>query len=328
MAEIAINAAESSAPGTEKPLVVVAVGGNALIEDSQHITQVDQARAATASMSHVAAMVAEGWNVLVTHGNGPQVGFLLRSSELAAAELPVLPLDVLGADTQGGIGYMFSRALDNHFSERGMGAKALSIITRTVVDAQDPAFANPTKPIGSFMSEGDARRHEAEDGWSVVEDSGRGWRRVVPSPTPESVLEVDAIRTLLGAGFTVVAGGGGGVPLARTADGLIGLEAVIDKDTASALLANELEADLLVISTGVNGVAINFNTPEERWLTKITVAEARELLDAGQFGAGSMAPKIGAAIRFIERGGSRVVITSPALMVNALTGSAGTTIVP
>jgi carbamate kinase len=312
----------------ERPLVVVAVGGNALIADAEHITQADQAKAASESMDHVADMVAEGWRVLVTHGNGPQVGFLLRRAELAAVELPLLPLDVLGADTQGGIGYLFTRALDNHFGDRGMDTKAVSLITRTVVSTDDPAFTHPSKPIGSFMTEADARRRADEDGWAVVEDSGRGWRRVVASPIPQEVLEIDAIRALLEAGFTVVAGGGGGVPLARTGDGFKGLEAVIDKDTATALIASELDADLMIISTGVDGVAINFNTPEEEWLSEITVAQARELLDAGQFGAGSMAPKIGAAIDFIERGGSRVVITSPARMVEALRGEAGTAIVP
>jgi len=315
----------SAAP---RPLVVVAVGGNALITDADHITQTDQGRAADESMAHVAAMVAEGWNVLVTHGNGPQVGFLLRRSEIASTELPVLPLDVLGADTQGGIGYLFTRALDNHFERLGLPGKAISLITRTLVDPEDPAFKRPSKPIGSFMSEEDARRHEIEDDWAVAEDSGRGWRRVVASPTPQTILELDGIRTLLDAGFTVVAGGGGGVPLVQSLDGLVGVEAVIDKDTATALLAHELEADLLLISTGVDAVAIGFNTPEERWLSTITVAQAREHLESGQFGAGSMAPKIEAAVSFIERGGSRVVITSPARMVEALGGTAGTTIVP
>jgi len=311
-----------------RPLVVVAVGGNALITDAEHITQIDQGRAAAESMAHVAAMVAEGWNVLVTHGNGPQVGFLLRRSEIASTELPLLPLDVLGADTQGGIGYLFTRALDNHFDNLGLPAKAISLITRTVVDPDDPAFKHPSKPIGSFMSEEDARRHEIVDDWAVAEDSGRGWRRVVASPAPQTILELDGIRTLLDAGFTVVAGGGGGVPLVRSLDGLVGVDAVIDKDTATALLAHELEADLLLISTGVHAVAVNFNTPEERWLSTITVAEAREHLESGQFGAGSMAPKIEAAVSFIERGGTRVVITSPARMVEALSGTAGTTIVP
>lgn len=312
----------------KRPLVVVAVGGNALIADPGRITQADQALAAANSMRHVAAMVAEGWNVLVTHGNGPQVGFLLRRAEIATVELPMLPLDVLGADTQGGIGYLFTRALDNHFESLGIPSTAVSLITRTVVDPEDPAFKRPTKPIGSFMTQEEARRREVEDDWVVAEDSGRGWRRVVASPAPQEILEIGPIRTLLDSGFTVVAGGGGGVPLIRTLDGLLGTEAVIDKDTATALIANELEADLLLISTGVDAVAINFNTPEERWLSTITVAEAREHLGAGHFGAGSMAPKVEAAISFIERGGSRVVITSPACMVAALEGTAGTTIVP
>jgi carbamate kinase len=308
--------------------VVVAVGGNSLISDSKHTSLKDQAIAAEESMLHVAEMVAAGWNVVVTHGNGPQVGFLLRRAELAARELPSIPLDVLGADTQGATGYLFVKALHEEFAKAGVHKEAVAVVTQTVVDPDDPAFASPSKPIGSFMSEEEATGHAQADGWNVVEDSGRGWRRVVASPKPKRIVEIDAIRMLNAAGFAVVAGGGGGIPVVEDGESLRGIEAVIDKDHATALLANELNADVLLISTAVDAVAVNFNTPEQRWLSTATVAELREYLAAGQFGAGSMAPKIEAAIAFIERGGQRVIITSPPRMVDALAGTAGTTIVP
>ena len=308
--------------------VVVAVGGNSLITDSTHTSVQDQAVAADESMRHVAEMVAEGWNVVVTHGNGPQVGFLLRRAELAAGELPTIPLDVLGADTQGATGYLFVRALHDEFASVGVDKQAVALVTQTVVDINDPAFSSPSKPIGSFMTEEQASEHARTEGWKVVEDSGRGWRRVVPSPKPKRIVEIDAIRALNAAGFAVVAAGGGGIPVVEDRDRWRGVEAVIDKDHATSLLANELDADVLLISTAVDAVAINFNKPDQRWLSTVSVEELRGHLAAGQFGAGSMAPKIEAAIAFIERGGKRVIITSPSCMVAALAGAAGTTIVP
>jgi carbamate kinase len=316
-----------SAP--QRPVAVVAVGGNSLIKDSDHTSLTYQYQAVTQSMGHVAAMIAEGWNVVVTHGNGPQVGFLLRRSELAASELHTVPLDVLGADTQGAIGYMFCRALHNEFDRLGMDKRAVSLVTQTVVDKDDTAFENPSKPIGSFLTKEQARAHEADDGWSVVEDSGRGWRRVVPSPSPVRIVELDAIRVLVHGGYTVVAAGGGGIPVIENGEQAFeGVEAVIDKDLGSALLANQLDADLLLISTAVDGVALNFGTPLETWLGKITVTAAREYLEAGHFGKGSMGPKMAAAISYLTHGGKKVIITSPAKMVAALRGEAGTTIVP
>lgn len=313
---------------SSRPLVVVAVGGNSLIVDAEHISEHDQATAAHESMRHIAAIIRQGWNVVVTHGNGPQAGYLLRRAETAADELPLLPLDVIDASTQGTIGYHFTRSLHNHFRAMRLDAKAVAICTQTVVAANDPALGRPSKPVGRFMSEEVARAHKLRDGWAVIEDSGRGWRRTVPSPVPQRVLELPAIRALLAAGYTVIAGGGGGVPVAESRDGLVGVEAVIDKDTSSALLANQLDADILLISTAVNGVAINFNTPHETWLSKITVTEARRYLEARQFGEGSMAPKIAAAISFVENGGPMAVITNPESMLDALQGSAGTAIVP
>lgn len=308
--------------------IVVAVGGNSLISDSEHTSVEDQAIAARESMKHIAALVKAGWDVVVTHGNGPQVGFLLRRTELAVGELPPISLDVLGADTQGATGYLFTRALQAEFAKIEVQRAAVALVTQTIVDAEDPAFKAPTKPIGSFMSADEAKMRAEKDGWTVVEDSGRGWRRVVASPQPKQIVELPAIKLLVDAGYLVVAGGGGGIPVVEEADGLDGVEAVIDKDHATALLANDLKADVLLIATAVEGVAINFNTPEQRWLGTISVAEARQHLNDGQFGAGSMAPKMEAAINFVERGGGRVVITSPPLMVDAVAGRAGTTIVP
>lgn len=308
--------------------VVVAVGGNSLITDKDHVSLADQAIAAQESMKHVADMVAAGWNVVITHGNGPQVGFLLRRAEIAASELPTIPLDILGADTQGATGYMFSKALQAEFKRLGIEKQTVAVVTQTVVDQNDPAFAAPSKPIGSFMDEDVAKSHEAADGWNVVEDSGRGWRRVVASPKPKRIVEIDAIRALNEAGYAVIAGGGGGIPVIEDDGEYTGVEAVIDKDHATALLANELDADVLLISTAVDAVAVNFGKPDQKWLGRITVAEAKQYLADGQFGAGSMAPKMEAAIAFIERGGQRTIITSPPLMAEAVTGDAGTTIVP
>ncbi len=311
-----------------RPVAVVAVGGNSLIKDAQHASLVYQNEAVVETMAHVVAMIAEGWNVVVTHGNGPQVGFLLRRSELAAGELHTVPLDILGADTQGAIGYMFTSALYNEFGRAGLNEKAVSIVTQTVVDRDDPAFLAPSKPIGSFFTKEQARVHEAEDGWSVVEDSGRGWRRVVPSPAPVRIVELDAIHALVAGGYTVVAAGGGGIPVIETDEGALrGVEAVIDKDLGSALLANQLDADLLLISTVVDAVAVNFNTPQQAWLGQISADEASAYLAAGHFGEGSMAPKITAATSYLANGGKKCIITSPGKIVAALSGEAGTTIV-
>ena len=312
----------------ESRTVVVAVGGNSLITDPLHISPTDQFVAAKQTMAHVADMVAQGWNVVIAHGNGPQVGFMLRRAEVAAKELPTSPLDVLGADTQGATGYMFVRALHEELTARGVDRNAVAVVTQTVVDAADPAFDKPSKPIGSFLDKATADQRIAEDGWDMVEDSGRGWRRVVASPKPKSIVEIDAIRTLVDSGFLVVAGGGGGIPVIDEGNAYRGIEAVIDKDHASALIANELGADVLLISTAVDAVAVRFNTPDQEWLGEITADQAREYLAAGEFGAGSMAPKVEAAVDFLSRGGAKVIITSPARMPEALQGRAGTTIVP
>jgi len=266
----------------KKGLAVVAVGGNALILDKDHQTVPDQFNAAVKTVKRIADMIVDGWDVVITHGNGPQVGFILRRSELAAHELHQVPLDYCGADTEGSIGYMLQQALYNEFRERGIKKQAATVITQTIVDSKDPAFQNPTKPIGSFMEEELAMEKREKEGWTVVEDAGRGWRRVVPSPIPQTIVEADAIRTLIDNGFVVVAVGGGGIPVMQREDGsLIGVEAVIDKDFGSAILASMIEADLFLISTAVEKVAINFNKSGQKWLDKITVAEAQKLIEEG-----------------------------------------------
>lgn len=309
----------------QKP-VVVAVGGNALITDKNKISTDDQDNAVAITCKSIVSLVENGYTPIVSHGNGPQVGFLLRRVELASAELPGIPLDVLGADTQGATGYMFARHLAEELANIGADNKVVALVTQSVVDAADPAFQNPTKPIGSFMEEAEAISRRDNDGWDVVEDSGRGWRRVVASPSPVEIVEGEAIKLLVDSGYVVVAGGGGGIPVRREGNKLIGVEAVIDKDLASAMLANQLGVKDLVICTAVDQVAINFNTPEQVNLDTLTVEEANKYLDEGQFGVGSMEPKIRAAVNFIENGGERVIITSLEMMQSALDGNGGTTI--
>ncbi|MAT41924.1 MAG: carbamate kinase [Anaerolineaceae bacterium] len=312
----------------KKGIAVVAVGGNSLIKSKDKTTIPDQYEAGAESMHHIAEMIAQGWDVVVTHGNGPQVGFILRRSELSSHVLHEVPLDYCGADSQGAIGYMFARALTNEFKDRKMDKKAAAVVTQTIVRVDDPAFKNPSKPIGSFMEEDEAKRRQAEDGWDVVEDAGRGWRRVVPSPKPFDIVEADAIQALAKAGIVVVAVGGGGIPVVREENGdLRGVEAVIDKDFGSSLLANMIGADLFVISTAVEKVALHFNTPEEKWLETITLEEAKKFAAEGHFAKGSMLPKVEAIIQFLEKGGKKALITNPENIGRALNGETGTWIV-
>ena len=313
----------------KKGLAVVAVGGNALIQDKDHQSIPDQYQAAVKTMNHIANMIEEGWDVVVTHGNGPQVGFVLRRSEISAKELPEVPLDFCGADTQGSIGYMFQQILYNVFHDRGIQKQAATVITQTIVDSKDPAFQNPTKPIGSFMDEHLAKEKKEKEGWVVVEDAGRGWRRVVPSPIPQTIVEAAAIRSLIDKGFVVVAVGGGGIPVMEKEDGsLTGVEAVIDKDLGSAILASMINADLFLISTAVEKVAINFNKPDQKWLDSMTVAEAKQYMSEGQFAKGSMLPKIEAILKYMSAGGKKALITDPEHIKDALDGKTGTWIVP
>jgi carbamate kinase len=309
---------------------VIAIGGNSLIRDRYHQTVRDQYIAAGETCHHIVSMIQDGWEVAITHGNGPQVGFILRRSELAAHELHEVPLDVCGADTQGAIGYALQQNLHNDFRDRGMDKRAVTVVTQVEVDREDPAFTNPTKPIGSYMNEDRAKKREADDGWAVMEDAGRGWRRVVASPIPTRIVELDAIRSLIDAGFVVVSVGGGGIPVVADADGnLQGVAAVIDKDFASSVLASGIGADLLVISTAVEKVALFWGTPEQRWIDRMTVSEAKAHLEEGvHFAKGSMAPKIQAAVWFLEQGGREALITDPDNLERALSGETGTRIVP
>ncbi|MFQ5737543.1 MAG: carbamate kinase [Acidobacteriota bacterium] len=309
---------------------VLAVGGNALIRDERHQTVEDQYQAAGEATSHITEMIQRGWEVAVTHGNGPQVGFILRRSELAAAELHEVPLDVCGADSQGAIGYALQQNLLNDFQECGIRKTVATLITQTEVRADDPAFTHPSKTIGSFMTEEVARQRRDKDGWEVVEDAGRGWRRVVPSPVPRRIVEAKAIQALLAAGVVTITTGGGGIPVVADEKGrLRGVAAVIDKDLAAALLANAIGADLLIISTAVEKVALNWSCPDQSWIDQMTLAQARRYLAEGvHFEAGSMAPKIQAVINYLEGGGRRVIITNPANIQRALDGKTGTHILP
>jgi carbamate kinase len=309
----------------KKGVAVVAVGGNSLIKSSSQQTIKDQYDAGAESMHHIAEMIAQGWDVVISHGNGPQVGFILRRSELSAHELHEVPLDYCGADSQGSIGYMFCQALHNEFLKRGMKKNAVAVVTQTVVDRKDQAFERPTKPIGSFMEEKMAMERKEKEGWVVVEDAGRGWRRVVASPIPTKIVEAEAVKNLVEKGFVVVAVGGGGIPVVEKENGdLEGVEAVIDKDFGSALLAREIGADLFVISTAVEKVAINFNKPDQKWLDHLTLAEAKKYADEGQFAKGSMLPKVQAIIKFLESGGKKALITNPESISRALAGETGT----
>lgn len=311
-------------------LAVVAVGGNSLIRDKTHQDVRDQYIAAHETCEHIASMVDDGWDVVVGHGNGPQVGFILRRSELAAKELHEVPLDVCGADTQGAIGYALAQNLQNVLRRRGLERPVAAVVTQVEVRVGDPAFNAPSKPIGSFMDEDEAARRRAQDGWEVIEDANRGWRRVVASPAPVRIVELDAIRTLLAAGVIVIAVGGGGIPVVQAEGGdLQGVEAVIDKDLACSLLAQRLGADMFVITTAVEKVALAFGSPQQEWLDHLTVTEARKYLaEEIHFAKGSMAPKIHAVVDYLEHGGREAIITDPGHVEAALRGETGTRITP
>jgi carbamate kinase len=316
----------------EKKVAVVAIGGNSLIKDKNHQTVEDQYQAAKETTFHIVDMIESGWDVAIGHGNGPQVGFILRRSEIAAkAEgMHEVPLDVCGADSQGAIGYALQQTLMNEFQRRGILKPVATVITQVLVDQDDPAFKNPSKPIGGFMEQSEAQRRANEMGWSVVEDSGRGWRRVVASPIPQKVVELAAVKTLIDSGCVVITVGGGGIPVVEESQGIYkGTAAVIDKDFASSLLARNIKADLLLISTAVEKVALNFGKPDQLWVDQMTLEEAKRFLAEGKhFAKGSMAPKIQAIIWFLEAGGKQAIITNPENIGRALKGETGTRIVP
>jgi len=312
----------------QRKFAVVAIGGNSLIKDKDHQTVEDQYEASRETTRYIADMVEAGWNVAITHGNGPQVGFILRRSEIAhrAEGMHEVPLDVCGADSQGAIGYALQQNLQNILFQRGIKQNVATVITQTLVDRDDPAFQNPTKPIGGFMDENEAQRRAKEMGWSVVEDAGRGWRRVVASPQPKEIVELDTVTALLQAGVIVITVGGGGIPVVDKGNGdYMGIAAVIDKDFASSLLAQKIKADLFIISTAVEKVALNYGKPDQKWLDRMTLAEAKQFLAEGKhFAKGSMAPKIQAIVWFLEAGGKQAIITNPENIGRALRGETGT----
>ena len=311
------------------PMAVVAIGGNSLIADQQQEDVPSQLRAVQETCTHIADMVERGWNVIITHGNGPQAGFILRRNELAAHEVHSTPLDVIGGETQGAIGYMIVQALDNEFRRRHIVRPVAAVVTQVLVDRNDPAFRNPMKGIGAFTTRERADGF-AREGWTMREDAGRGWRRMVASPIPLKIIERDAIRTLWEAGFVVVGVGGGGIPVVEDESGLLhGALAVIDKDRGSALLASCLEVDLFLISTAVEKVALNYNRPGQRWLDRLTLGEAKRYHAEGHFPGGSMGPKIEAVIGFLEaHPKGKGLITRPDKILEALDGKTGTWVVP
>lgn len=308
--------------------VVLAIGGNSLIRDKGHIALSYQYETLKETMRHVVNLAQKDLGLVITHGNGPQVGFIYRRGEIASHELPLIPLDICVADTQGAIGYMIQTSLLNEFRRRGISKKVTTVVTKTLVDKDDPSFHSPTKPIGSFMLEEEALARQRESGWRIMEDAGRGFRRIVPSPSPQEIIELDVIRLLLRTGYIVVAAGGGGIPVMINDQGdFEGVEAVIDKDLGSSLLARGLRADTFIILTAVDAVYLNFGEKNQKPIHHATLLDIKRYLSEGHFRPGSMKPKIEAVIQFLEEGGQVAMITSPENLMNALRGSGGTTII-
>ena len=312
----------------EKEIVVIALGGNAILQPGQRGTFEEQMENIRTTCAQLAQMVTSGkYKLVITHGNGPQVGNILLQNELAKEAAAPMPLDVCGAESQGLIGYMIQQTLHNILGSQGRGDIPIAtVITQVVVDKHDPAFQDPTKPVGPFYTEEEAKRLAAEKGYLVKEDAGRGWRRVVPSPDPIAIFEKEAIRSLLEDHVIVIASGGGGIPVIHEGEAIRGVEAVIDKDLAGERLAVDVEARTFLILTDVEQVKLNYRTPQERGLSHMTLAEAERYHAAGQFAPGSMEPKVRAALRFLKAGGERAIITSLDRALEALEGRAGTTI--
>ena len=312
----------------DSKFAVLAIGGNSLIKDKNHIALSWQYEAVQETSKYIADLIGGGLSIVITHGNGPQVGFIYRRGELARHELPLIPLDICGADTQGAIGYMIQKALLNEFRRSGIEKKVTTVVTQTIVDSDDPSFDHPSKPIGSFMLKEEAFANKERYGWEVKEDAGRGFRRVVPSPIPREIIELEVIRLLVERGYIVVAVGGGGIPVIRNDQGDIeGVEAVIDKDLGSSLLARNLGADTFIISTAIDAVYLNFGTEREKPIRHATVSEIKQYLAEGHFKPGSMRPKIEAIIQFLEGGGKKAIIASTENLLKSVRGECGTTIV-
>jgi carbamate kinase len=313
-------------------LALIAIGGNSLIKNNRHQTVWDQYEAVSETAAHIADLVEEGYATVITHGNGPQVGFILRRSEIAheVEDMHIVPLVSCVADTQGAIGYHLQQALNNEFEKRRISKKAVTVITLVEVDRDDPAFSNPSKPIGSFFNEKQIKsiRRKHPD-WHIMFDAGRGYRRVVPSPVPKRIIETDAIEALTARGFCVIGAGGGGIPVYRNKDGkLEGVDAVIDKDMASSILASQLRADIFVISTAVERVCLDYGKKSERPIDKMTAAQALKYMEEGHFAPGSMLPKIKAVLGFLQRDGKEAIITSPESLTRSVKGNGGTHIYP
>lgn len=316
----------TSAPSMKT--IVIAIGGNSLIKDAKHMSVSDQYVAIVETAKHITDLVERGFRVVITHGNGPQVGFILLRSEHSRGLLHEVPLDSIGADTQGAIGYQIQQAMQNEFRKRKLKRSVATVVTQTLVDKNDPAFQKPSKPIGQFYKKEEAEDRMRTEKWTMVEDAGRGWRRVVPSPKPMRIIEAEVIKHLVKDGYIVVAAGGGGIPVVQDEKGnLRGTAAVIDKDLASAVLAKEIAANVLVISTAVEKVCLNFGKPDQKVLDKMTVAEAKQYVTEGHFKPGSMLPKVQACIQFIENGGNEALITCPEKLSDALGGKTGTRLV-
>lgn len=307
---------------------VVTLGGNALLPGKGKGTIAEQFAVAVRAMSGVGELIAAGEDVVLSHGNGPIVGNIVERNEAARELIPPMPLDVCGADSQGGIGYMLQQVLGNELKRRGIERTVVSLVTQCVVAGNDSAFANPTKPIGPKYSADEARQRRTDKGWTFAEDAEGAWRRVVPSPRPLEIVEWSAIRELIGKGIVVIAAGGGGVPVVRDWDGrLRGVEAVIDKDLAASVLARQIRARRLVILTAVSRVTYDYGRPTQREIERLTVAEGRRGIAEGQFPPGSMGPKIAACLEFVESGGEEAIVTSPEKLLDALAGRAGTRVV-
>jgi carbamate kinase len=314
-----------------KVRVVAALGGNAILQPGQKGTYEEQLTNVRTTAKDLAKMIMGGkYQVIITHGNGPQVGAILLQNDAGQAmfKVPAMPMDVCGAESQGLIGYMIQQSMLDLFIDGGRADIPIAtVVTRVIVDKDDPAFKNPSKPVGSFYTEEQAKQMAKEKNWTVINDAGRGWRRVVPSPDPKAVAEKVAIRSMIDARVVPIVSGGGGIPVIEDDGKLKGVEAVIDKDLAGERVAEAIDADVLLILTDVNGAAVNYKKPDEKWLRKISVAEAKKYLAEGQFAKGSMGPKITAAIRFIEYGGKRAIITSLDKAYDAIDGKAGTEVV-
>lgn len=311
-----------------KKTAVIAIGGNSLVKPGKKGSVADQYEAIQETVNNIMKIINLGYNVVITHGNGPQIGNVLIQSESAKDMVPALPMDYCGAFTQGGMGYMIQQSLQNAMIEKKLDTNVATIISQVLVDKNDPAFDTPTKPVGPFYkSKTEIQNRIDNEGWIVTEDSGRGYRRVVPSPKPKEIIELASIRNLIKNDTLVISVGGGGIPVIKNGRNLEGIAAVIDKDFASSLLATELDADLFIISTGVPKVAVNFNKPDQKWLSNLTMDQCNKYKDEDQFAKGSMLPKIEASIQFLQNGGKKVIITSPDSLFAAVQGETGTHII-